>query len=379
LKGACQIELGDFVSAVKSLGRALKRDPSNISAKFYLARAQAALGNVVEAAELLREVRQDAPDSQYAQKAAVILPDLENLRLTRRVLPQSHRWNLSLRTGVEYDDNVPELPNIPTSVPRTSGSTVLSAALGYRMLDEKRNQDPLTMDASFGLYQNLHWRHPLSAYDLLSQSGGVTVAKSVQAGPWPANAKLSGSYTNNHIGGDPYDTEWQFAGGISLQPRPGITLTPSYSARWEIYQQNGSPSSLFSRDGVYQSAGLGGNLYTFRNRIVWTVGYIYEWDRTDGSQFRLNSHTVDASVAIILPRQFRWNVGFSYQNAAYTQFTPSPFRLDDIYSESTELSHSLWLESLRGALVYNHTSAVSTQTISDFDRNLYGLEVTWTY
>jgi tetratricopeptide (TPR) repeat protein len=379
LKGACQIELGDLVGAVKSLERALRRDPANVSAKFYLARAQAALGNVVEAIQLLKEVRAAAPDSAYAQKASIILPDLENLKSARGILPQSHRWHLSLRTGMEYDDNVPALPNGFQSGLKASASTVMSAALGYRLLDEKRDKAPLSLDTSYGIYGNLHWRAPLSAFDLLSQSGSVTVAKSARAGSWPANAKLTGGCTDNHLGGAPFDTEWGLGASIALQPKTWFTLTPSYSAKWETYQRKAGPEALFSRNGFYETVGLMGNLYTFHNRMVWSLGYAYEWDNTVGSQFDLSSHAVDASVAVTLPRQFRWSVGFGYQNAAYSQFTPAPVRLDNIYSLATDISHSIWQESLRGSLVYNHTSAVSNQSFSEFDRNLYGLEVTWTY
>lgn len=365
IKGACQIETEDYPGAVDSLEKVLQQDPTNVSAKFYLAKAQASLGNAVEAIELLKDVQKSAPDSAYAQKAADVLPDLENLRKARGLLSSGQRAHMSLRTGIEFDDNVPERANGDGGPgPKASASYVQSAALGYRILDEKSDHAPLSIEGSYGYYQNWHWREPLAMYDLTSQGATLALDKTGHIGTKAVDAKLSGGFTYNDLARAFFDREWELDSTVTVQLAPWTTIGPNYSASWKNFADVTDTPSAFSRNGLYQTVGLLETFYTLHSRMIWTLGYDFEWDNTVGSEFKSSSHIVTVSDANMLPHNFRWNVQFQYQSVYYTQFTPTPTRLDNVYEVKTDLSHPIWLDSLRADLVYDHTTAGSSQSFS---------------
>lgn len=373
LKGICLIELGRADEAVATLRRAVSLNPASVAARFYLAQALAAQGGALEARDLLREVQAMAPASEYARRAATILPDLENLGSSRQAMPDKKRWDVSLRLAGEYDDNVPtRAQNDPTRSKAGSFRLVTAMDLDFRVFDQKLDQTSCTLGAGYSIYQSFHERSALQAYDLTSQSGRLYVEHSGQTSGMPYKARVTGLYTDDRLSGSPFGTTAGLRAALELQWASWAVLAPSYSVDWKNFKNNGTPPALFSRDGVEQSVGFNQYFYTLHNKLVLNIGYAYRWADTKGQEFNLSSHQVNAGATVALPWKCTWTTSLAYSSEDYVDYTFTPRRVDDVITVSTVLSRPLWSPDATLDLGYAHTSSFSVSTVS-YRRNVISL------
>ena len=378
VKGICLVELDREGEAVTVLRRAVKLDPSGVAARFYLAQALACQGGAVEAIDLLHEVQKAAPESEYARRAAAVLPDLENLRSSRPALPVAHRFEVNLRVAGEYDDNVPVRSNHDANRSHAGSFRLVTAAdIEFRPLDQQLDKTPFTLGVGYSIYQSVHERRSLNDYDLTSQSARLYLQRSGQFGKTPFKARLTGQYSNDRLGGNPFSDAFGLRAGLELQWAEWAVLSPSYSVDWKNFSNRGNPSSLYSRDGVEQSIGFEQFFYTFHNKLVLSLGYAYRWADTDGQQFRLNSHRIKFSATVALPGKWSWANTVSYATEDYVDFVPTPRRADDVITFSTVFSRPLWNPNATFDISYSHTASLSTDADADYRRNIVGMGLSY--
>ena len=376
-KGICRMETGHQDEAVTVLRRAVTLNPNSIASRFYLAQALAYQGGAVEASDLLREIQRMAPDSEYARRAAAVLPDLENLRNSRQAMPAQKRWDVTLRVAGEYDDNVPARASQDPNIPQAASFRLVTAAdLEFRPLDQNLDQTPITLGVGYSFYQSLHERSSLEGFDLTSNSGRLYLQRSGQTAGMPYKARLTGHYTDDQLGGNQFDTSEGLRSDLDLQLSDWAVLAPFYSADWKNFRNKGNPPSQFSRDGLDQSIGFNQYFYTFHNKLVLSVGYAYRWADTDGQEFQLSSHQLNSSATVALPWKLNWVTSLAYANEDYLDFTPTPRRINNVITVSTVLSRPLWNPNVTADASYSYTTSLSTRT-DDYKRNIIGLGLTY--
>jgi len=380
IKGVCLMELGREDEAVAVLRRAVEKDPSSIASWYYLAQALAYRGSVVEAVEILRTICKKAPDSDYAQLARQVLPDLEKLVTVTQTVQDKRRWNVTLRLGGEFDDNVPaRTKNAPASPPIESFRLVTSAYLEARPLDQNIDSLPLTLGGGYSIYQSFHERDSLSDFDLTSQSVRLFARHAGRCGPVPYGVEVHGEFSDAQLGGDSFSTAWGTGVNLDAQWLEWTVTTLQYKVLWSDFAKDGLAARLVSRDGMDQTVEITQTFYALSNQLVMAAGYMFRDSDTEGATFELDSHGANASVQVALPWKLRFATQFHYQSDDYTDFTPAPTRLDDVFTVSVALSRPLWRENLFAEATFAHTTADSTQSFAELERNVFGLAITYAY
>ncbi|MFO7964529.1 MAG: tetratricopeptide repeat protein, partial [Desulfobacterales bacterium] len=136
LKGICFIGLGKTDQAERVLRRAVEINPSSVAARFYLAKALAQRGSVLESIDLLVSIQNMASDSPYANRAWEIMPRLRSVEAANRPVADSTRWNPYISLAMEYDDNVPARSKHESNTSTGSLRTTGSGAIEYRFIDQ---------------------------------------------------------------------------------------------------------------------------------------------------------------------------------------------------------------------------------------------------
>ncbi|MGH7197460.1 MAG: surface lipoprotein assembly modifier [Candidatus Omnitrophota bacterium] len=379
LKGVCHLQLNELDASVKALQKALKQDPNSIASRYYLAQAYAYRGNVLLAIDLLNEVREKAPGSRYAEQAARVLPDLQNLAVTAQAVSDKQRWNVSLRSGGEFDDNVmARSDNDPDVTHADTWRFVSSAYVEIRPVDQNIERTPLTAGLAYSIYQSLHERtEAFEEIDLTSQTARLFLRRGDRMWGKPYKFEVYGDTTDSRLGNHSFGQDVGVGTSLNLQWAPWVTVSPSYSIKWKDFRNDTILPEQFSRDGHEQSFGVSNRFYTFNNSVVLGASYYYRRADTRGSQFDIDSHDVGGSVNVSLPWQLGLAAGVNYSTEDYVQFVPEPTRADDSLSVSASITRPLWNPNLFVEFSYNYTTADSNVVFSEYSRQTFG--VTFSY
>jgi tetratricopeptide (TPR) repeat protein len=378
-KGICHLQLNDLDSSVKSLKEALQKDPNSVAARYYLAQAYAYRGNVLLAIELLTEVREKAPGSRYAEQAARVLPELQSLAVTAQAVSDNKRWNVTLRSGGEFDDNaMARSDNDPDVTHTDTWRFISSAYLEIRPVDQNVDRTPVTGGLAYSIYQSLHERtEAFEEFDLTSQTARVFLRRSDRAWGKPVKFEVYGDYTDSRLGNHSYGQDVSTGASLHWQWAPWATVSPSYSIKWKDFRNDTTAPEQFSRDGHEQSFGVSNRIYAFQNSVVLGTSYYYRRAQARGSQFDIDSHDIGGNVNVSLPWQWGLFAGVTYSTEDYVQFVPEPTRADDSLSVSASLSRPLWNPNLMMEFNYNYTTADSNIDFSGYSRQTFGVAFTY--
>ena len=378
LKGICLLQLGEVDGAISILQQALKKDSTSIACRYYLAQAFATRGSISLAIDLLRGVQKNAPESLYAQQAASILPELENLAVTGQALSDKRRWNLSLRSGTEYDDNVLNRSRHDDGDPG-SWRLLMASYFEFRPIDQEIDSKPFTLGAGYGVYSSFHTREKFNDFNLLAQTARLFISHASQLKSVPYKAQLSGDYAYNRLGNHPYSHEAGVGTDLDVQWAPWATFSPTYSIHWKNVSDDTDIPELFSRDGHEQVLGVRQRFFTFKNKVIFDIYYNFRWTSAEGSQFdKQRSNEVGGATHLNLPWKIRFSTGVSYQNENYIRFAPSPpDRVENEVTTYATLSRPLWANGLTLETTYSHNTAESGADFADLHRNVYGISLSY--
>ncbi|MBI5397048.1 MAG: hypothetical protein HZA91_17255 [Verrucomicrobia bacterium] len=389
IKAVAQMERGNPMAAARTLEGALRIQPDSVSCRYYLAQALAYAGELPSSLALCREVIARAPESEYAKMAAKIVPDLERLLRQKQTegaaaaavtsdaaAHVTKRWDILTRTAVEYDDNVPaHSEDGPGSPAKGSLRNVVSFAAEVRPLDQVMDHTPLTVGVCGSAYQSFHWRDALSEFDLTSLNGSVYLSR-VGALPsldWPYRVKVLGGYQHNRLDGDFFNNQIDAGASVDVQHCEHALTSLWFTQSWRAFEQDTATPRMFSRDGSGWSPGVAEHFYLWDNRLDLSVDYAYADWHTEGTQFDLQSHTVGLGARVALPCRFALAARGQFQTEDYTEFTPRPQRLDDVWTCSVSLSRPIWGERLVAELSYTRIESNSAQNFADYERNIFGI------
>jgi tetratricopeptide (TPR) repeat protein len=378
IKAVALMESGNDAHAIQVLKHALSLEPASVACRYYLAQTYAYQGSIVDALGVLNEIVQMAPDSEYARLAEGIIPDLQQMVSTEALVSDQRRWNVYLRTGMEYDDNVPaRAQDDPSDSPTESWRFVGSLYGEVRPLDQRIDRVPVTLGLGYSFYQTLHERDGFSDYDVQSQNGSVYLSRSGLVGSRYYSLRLGGDYNWTDVGNSSYSEIGGADASLDLQLLPWLILTPKY--RWENkeFEEDGEYPEFFSRDGEEQTVGVAAQFYLCNNRLVLTAEYDYRWADTEGSLFDLQSQNASGSANLALPWRCRLYTSVSYQQEDYDEYVPNPQRLDDVWTFYTALSRPVLGENLWAEVNYTRRSAQSNLSYADYRQNVYGMALSY--
>ncbi len=378
LKGIAELQSGKEDQAVLTLRQAVHREPTCVACGFYLAQALAQRGNVTDAMELLRVIVREVPDSRYAVQANKILPELERLASIAHAVHDKRRWNVTLHSGLEYDDN-------PINRSRHEGASpnslrwIMSTYLEMRPIDQSIDKLPFTLGGGYAVYQSYHERN-LGTLDLTSQTARMFVSHAGKVADKPYKLELKSDYTNARLANNPYSHDVSLSPVFDIQWFPWTMSSVHYAADWMQFDDNTTLPNLFGRDGMTNSAGWLQRFFMWDNRAVLDLTYDYTFTKAEGSQFnKQNNQAVGATLNLSLPWKLRWTGGVGYNNDRYGKFAPDPRRDDNGISIFSSLARPLFIPELVAELTYSHTTTESPQDFADTHRNVYGIGFSYYY
>jgi hypothetical protein len=371
-KGVCLMETGYNEAAVTVLYDALEAAPNSVATKYYLSQALAYRGSVLESIRLIDEIIEMAPDSQYAQLASSVLPELEALTVTITAVPDVRRWNLYARVGTEYDDNVPVRSNdSDETTTQDSWKFIYSFYGEVRFPDQKIDSKPFTLGLGYSLSGTEYEEDLYKGYDLFSQALSLFLSHD---GTWLErfyNIRLETRFNTTKLGWDDYSDVGSLDLSFSYYWHEQITTTFISSWSNKSYEDDTEYPEYYSRDGNEYDFGLRNYFYLMQNKLVLGLHYLYRNEDAEGYQSELRSNDLTGSIAYSLPYDVRLTGSIIYQQEDYPEYRPVG-RLDNVWTFNSGLEYT-WKDIWTAELYYQYATADSDQDLGDYQRNIVGI------
>ena len=380
LQGVSLMELGDFDLAAKILERSVSLDPESIASRYYYAQSLAYQGSILNAIDMLKEVIQRAPGSEYASQSQAILPELENLAGSLRAVPDERRWNVYVNISEEYDDNVPgRANNSALDTPKDSWRTTYTLYGEYRVLDQKIDASPLSLGFGYSLNGSKYERSSFSVYDLFSQDFNIYVKKSDRLWERFYTATLQGNYSDTNLDGDDYSNIGSLVGSFNYYWHERITSKIILGWNKNNFEDDSEFPEFYSRDGNSYKVGLENYFYLMNNRLILGLHYTYRKEDTEGQIFKIRSNDLKGSFNVYLPWKLNLSGSIMYQQEDYTNYTPDPKRLDNLWTFYTSLERPIWKDWLTLGISYTYNTADSNLDYAEYRRNTFGISLSASY
>lgn len=378
LKGICFIGLEKPDQAVRVLRRAMKINPSGVAVRFYLAKALAQRGSVLEAIDLLVSIEDMAPDSSYADRAREIMPQLRSVEAANRPVADSKRWNPYISLAMEYDDNVPARSKHEQSTSTGSLREIASGVIEYRVIDQNLDDKNFSLGIKHTLYYSWHEKSEFSSYDLGFNSSDLFFEKNDIIYHLPYTITLAGNYSDTRLGGNSYSNSVGISANASIQWWEKAFAGLAYSVVWEDFKYDTDYPETYSRDGTTHYFGLDHYLNLLENKVLWGIGGEYRIADTEGFQFKRNTYNLFTSFDIALPLGISFSSRFDYTNSDYIKYVPEPRRIDDIITISLSLTYPLFNRFfVTGGYTYLYSG--SNLYFSDYSREIFNISLNYYY
>ncbi|WFB37789.1 tetratricopeptide repeat protein [Kiritimatiellota bacterium B12222] len=375
LMGMCLLDAGYPDQAAAWLREAVILYPESVSMAFYLAHAYASGGYYDDALKLSEQIIAHAPDSEYAERCRIARPELLSLQQHRGATSNAvDRFDLYIRVGWEYDDNVPaRAKNDPVGDPQGSGRWTSSTYMAYSLIEQQAGNLPFSFDLVFSGYASLHDQKEYEAYNVKSYSPGFAISSQGILASRYYFTRVSASSTHTQLDNEDYSQIEDMNGSIYLQVSPNWTLGVLGGYYWKDFDGEVDYPEYYDLDGEEWVAGISSDQRFFKDWLQLTLGYGYASATTGGSQFIQESHSGNGSLNIIFPYELTLLMGLRYQQSDYPDFLPEPERLDDIWTFNATLVKSFQENRYNIELSYTAVSASSNMDYAEYDATIAGL------
>ncbi|TDU81537.1 uncharacterized protein DUF560 [Prosthecobacter fusiformis] len=394
VKAIALMDQDQLPEAISLLRQAVKIDPESVACRYYLAEALATNGELAESLVLLDQVKVRAPDSEYARRADIVLPELREMvvqtgatydetigsAMVQVTTEPPKRFKAQIRAALEYDDNVAARSDDSSfSGPESSGRGVLGWALDFTPLQQQLDESPLTLGLTYDGYQSWHERGRLTAFDVNQNILGAYLDRQGELAGLPYRARLGGAWEYTQVGDEFFNYALGLRAQFDLQWKPWTLTSLRYDYDYKNFSEDTILPATFSRDGSYHHAGVDQYFYLCQNRLILGVGYAYRWADTTGKQFETSAHTANISMQVELPAKITWRASVNYASEDFNQYTPDPQRFDNAWMFSTSLSRPIFTDNLSVELSYNYTIADSSVAFAEYQRQVLGLGLRYRY
>ena len=352
--------------------------------RVYAGLAVGILGLPGQAAAEVGEALRVAPGSAVSEP-------VERLRETlTAVQRKERRLALQAQLGSFYDDNVTVIPDQDMHEPvvgelrhRAHESTgeLAGLSINYAWL-RTVDWESVIGTTLFGAYDN-----DLPHFNTFDALGNAGIARKFTLGQLPAQLGVQYSYDDLLLGDERFLSRHTPAlSGLLVEGEHNLT---QLFARYQNKDFHGLPTEppAERRDADNWAVGLV-HLFRFsQDRHFLRIGYQYDWEETDGTNYRYRGNRVLAGGQYTLPWygvRLKYDLdvhlrGYTHKNTLFPTTAQGTERRQD-----TELTHIVRLELPLG---YNLTLAAEYQAIDNdsnlavfaYTRHVYSISLSWSY
>ncbi len=381
IQGAALMQAGYAEESVQLLQYAASRHPDSVAISYFLAQAYASAGYLAEALAAADAVIAAAPDSDYALHCREVRPELASMIVVEQALPSAKRFDVYVRGGYEFDNNVAARSSADEAVAGKAETWrwVTSAYAEWRALDQMADGLPFTLAPAYSYYRTGHQEDEFQGYDVASHTPSLNLSRNGYLGERYYRLRVVGDYSLTELDGGDYSevAGAQASAGLHWAVFSMIQLSGRY--QWNEYESDTDFPEFYSRDGEEWTAGADVYFYLMNNNIVLGLGYDYRVAETDGILFELESHDYNGNISITLPADFRLYASCAYREQDYTKFSPDPRRLDDVVTIYASFSRPLIKDRLMLEAHYTRVVSESTLDFAEYEQEVYGAAVSFTY
>ena len=309
-QGYTLYQLKRYREALAPFERTIALDPALASsAQYYRGLTLFALESDTRARAAFEAAQAAAPASTIGQNAARYLE-----AITAR--ERDHRlWQVEGSASLQYDSNVILEGNLPTTLAisrQADGATVFNVT--GRVFATRTSL--LQAGAEYDFFQNLHFT--LHDFDIRSHTFGLFGRAKFD----PVTLRLGVNYNITDLNNDRFSEAYTVQPSATLQETPDLFTRISIQYRSENYfGENDVPAgklrSVRGRDGWNVRTGFD-QFWLFNNKRSYArLGYHYDAQRNDGSDWEYNGHEVSLAVQTPLWAGITLDVNGAYYRFNY--------------------------------------------------------------
>jgi tetratricopeptide (TPR) repeat protein len=412
--GLLRLQAADAAAAAASLERARRTDPAAVEpvASYYEGVARATSQDRDEAEEALRRVQTLAPGTPWADEAGRALAALG---------PEEEAWWVTLRAGVEYDDNVVLLADGVARPLDISSSHDVSAAYyvnagyeywrtrdwsagvmltyygeDYQDLEDFDTQYPVgslwldrrfTEDTTGRLRYDLGYAWVGGSEPFLFNQG-LTAAVYQGWDRWGRTDLYATVYLYNYLYPESPDAADQVPGGADFSSCAGPAAGAIVCSPFGIDE-----SRERNRDGLGTILGIDHTI-GLPLQTELTAGYAYGRFSARGSEYSQQAHEVHLRTLTLLPWRISLDTWASYAYEPYRNASsfPNPRevfrnvqyplqserRRDDVYRLAVGVERPI-VGNLSASIRYSYTKYDSNVAVFAYDREVTGAYLTYRF
>jgi len=386
-QGTTLSQLKRYGEALPHFERALQLDPAiALSAQYYRGLALFELERDTEARTAFEAARGADPESTIGQNAQRYLETLKAREQERRW------WQVAGHVSLQYDDNVILEPNdIPIS--RQSDGRIILGLSG-RVFPMRT---PLWyVGAEYDFFQSLHFT--LHDFDIRGHTFGLFGRLKLQ----PVTLRLTANYTITALDNARYSESFALLPSVTIPQTDTLFALVSVQYRPENFFNEvlTDRASVRSRDGWSVRTGFD-QFWLFNNKRAYArLGYHYETQRSEGSDWDYNGHEVSLGVQTPLWAGLTLDVNGTYNRFNYQSINSfsccvdvpgtlgileragpnrdTQTRTDNRFTANLALSRDVGPYFTVSA-GFTHVSNVSNLAFFDYRRNIVTLAVSGRY
>jgi len=364
IKGLVLMALEAYDEAIASLQRSRELEPA------FRQKATYAIGMVYSKMK-------NKPAAEKAFKEAIdidprsVVGVYANFGLQFLHKPQKRLWHLDLTYSFQYDDNVILNPGGVSAVPTDQNdfTHVLNLHAGYK----PETKGPFGIRADANYFKSLH--HQLSFIDLDGFGLSVTPSYTAASGTLSLEARADFYLVGSNHYLDIYSAYPSF--GFDIGKRQHGIINGAYQKK-NFFNQ---PLNIAAenRNASNYSVGYMHYVYVRQQRGYVGLGYSFDIDNTRGSNWDYFGHRFLATILYPLGKGigFRFYGDYYLQNYRNVHTIFGVKRDDKTLTLSPMLTYDTKWVTLQ--LHYTHVRAISNVAIYDYNRNIYGAGLEFSY
>jgi hypothetical protein len=237
-------------------------------------------------------------------------------------------------------------------------------------MDQEADNLPFTASLGLSAYRSWHDRNKYEGLNLETEGLSLTLSRSTRFLGGPLYLSLDGGASQTGLDGEDFSQVSTLGAGAYWWPSSSVMFGLKGQQAWNEFEGTSEYPEYFDRDGEDWSAGSSLDLYFAEGRVVLGLTYSYRDSDSEGSQFRFDSHNGGAQLHIQFPMKVRLSGGAEYQQSDYTDFLPTPTRIDDVWTYSAALVRPFLDQKLNLELGYTHIDADSSTEFATYTQNI---------
>ena len=399
--GVAYYKLGNYKNALKEFKVAEKQEPNRAMIYYFKAhifylqnKFSKSLPYFTKAAELDPGLKQTAhffrgiallklnrhEDSEHEFQTALNLDTtselgkaahkyLELLKERTKITPK--KWSLNASLSYQYDDNVVLEPDDTTSATRVSGEGDSRAVFFFDSEYRFIQKFPFTMGARYTFYQSIHSR--LHDYDLQNHQGTLFGNYQGRLRNIPYQFQLDYKYSNTLLDEKRYREAHGITATLNLQESSTFLTQIQYRFQDKDYHYS-ITNHTANRDGINNMVGITQYLFLFNNRGFFRVGFFYDNDSTNGSNWDYDGYKVLAGLRFPFFCKTIIDTNFYYYQQEYdnNDFFFNHSRRDEEYMYNFSIYRNIY-KNFDATFGYTRIDSGSNIDFYDYDRNVYSL------